>query len=223
MTYSSAEDKKVAEILSSIRTIISEDLQDQKHLTPNLNGDGDKKTPLNPKESVLELTQLVQNDGSVVSIKTPHESENPLPSQPQNPTDFTPTPSILPERNGENTSHHPSFRAAELTSFSSNEDHHRISLEVPSPSKTSPSPLEKDVDLSEKVISEVHQSFADLENTMKTIQTKKALQDSFNSQTVDAIVIKLLHPMLKEWLEENLPILVRQLVNEQIEKMMAKE
>lgn len=46
------------------------------------------------------------------------------------------------------------------------------------------------------------------------------MDKTVGSQTVDALTRELLHPMLKTWLDANLPSLVKWVVEEQIEKLM---
>jgi uncharacterized protein len=72
-----SEDKKVEEILSSIRTIISEDMKEGN--APSLTRTS-PAVPSKPFEPVIELTQMVKEDGSIINLK--ESVSTPLPQSP---------------------------------------------------------------------------------------------------------------------------------------------
>lgn len=76
-----SEDKKVEEILSSIRTIISEDMKDHTH--PSLTGPSQEHGRVKRNaDPVLELTQMVDKDGSIVTLTKPKSEQDRSTSSP---------------------------------------------------------------------------------------------------------------------------------------------
>lgn len=91
-----SEDKKVEEILSSIRTIISEDMKEGN--APSLTR-APTATPSKPFEPVIELTQMVKEDGSIINLKEPEPTPAPQQSSPlQAPSPYENTASVYSKR-----------------------------------------------------------------------------------------------------------------------------
>jgi len=84
--------------------------------------------------------------------------------------------------------------------------------ESPAMSATAPQPAEFDND--DKLISP--ESGATVANAFSTL-THTIL--SQNARTLDDLVSDMLQPMLKEWLDDNLPTLVERLVKQEIDRM----
>lgn len=79
-----SEDKKVEEILSSIRNIISEDIKD--HASPNFPSATHPARAQKTNDPVIELTQMVEKDGSIVNLSSPKPqatSSNVAPQEPR--------------------------------------------------------------------------------------------------------------------------------------------
>ncbi|HUX78717.1 MAG TPA: DUF2497 domain-containing protein [Alphaproteobacteria bacterium] len=53
-----------------------------------------------------------------------------------------------------------------------------------------------------------------------TFRSDPRLNDGMGGQTVENLVREILRPLLKEWLDANLPTLVRWVVNEQVERIV---
>lgn len=69
------------------------------------------------------------------------------------------------------------------------------------------------------------QAFSELAGALHTIRQHTAKQETFSmdkagNYTLENLMRELLKPMLKEWLDANLPSIVKWLVTEQIEKML---
>jgi cell pole-organizing protein PopZ len=88
---------------------------------------------------------------------------------------------------------------------------HRPEVQMPAQSvqPTIPAkPAEEPPLLSERSDAAVAGAFTTLTKTMAQ-----------NSRTLDDLVTEMLRPMLKEWLDDNLPVLVERLVKEEIERV----
>lgn len=153
-------------------------------------------------DSVLLLTEIVNDDGSVVNIR---ETLIEPPVQPSVPKPlFT-----------QNT-----------TSFSSRYFSDALAEEVNSPAttpvETIPSPSQTGL-LSEESARASAQSLNDL---LQAVSLTKAHPGSpqnlpFRSgQTLEDLVLELLKPQLSQWLDKNLPKLIQQLVVEEIHKLL---
>jgi cell pole-organizing protein PopZ len=83
-------------------------------------------------------------------------------------------------------------------------------IAAPEPA-TAPAPSQDDTLLSPAVAADASAAFGVLANTI--------LSSSGNSRTLEDLVQDMLRPMLKEWLDGNLPELVERLVREEIERV----
>jgi cell pole-organizing protein PopZ len=72
--------------------------------------------------------------------------------------------------------------------------------------------------LSQKAVKETVQAFSSLHKVPP--QKAPSLEERLSGQTIESLVREMLKPLLKEWLDENLPVLVRWVVNEQVEKVL---
>ncbi len=184
------------EILASIRRIIADENEE-----PEAEAAPTEETP--QEEDVLELTQAIQEDGSVESIEAvPIEPEPVLEpavemvSEPE----FTPEPAVTappPE-----------------------------SVPVPEPApvvEVNQPPAETIV--SDDAASAASASLADLANKVED-ERKASMTTSFignGSQTLEGMVMSLMKPMLKSWLDENLPPIVERIVQKEVERIARKD
>jgi cell pole-organizing protein PopZ len=143
------QEPSMEEILASIRKIITDETP-----APEANG---------ATQEVVELTQVVQDDGSVVDIKNEPPPEPPPPEPPL---------------------------AAEPTV---DKAAHALSS------------LERTVEI-ERLASIPH-TITPLGNGMRTLED---------------MVIELMRPLLKDWLDQNLPATVDRLVQKEIERISRK-
>ena len=162
------------EILASIRRIIA----DEKEPEPA----PFEAAPEPVKDDVLELTQMVSDDGSVVDVK--EEVVAPIPEP------FSPPPEPV------------SFMAEPIAA-----------------------PLDKEA--ADSLLSDVAESAAasSLAALASTVHVeKKAAFTGFTpigngNKTIEDIVMELMKPMLKEWLEQNLPPVVERIVQKEVERI----
>jgi uncharacterized protein len=167
------------EILASIRRIIAED--------GDAPAPADKPAPEKPakrEEEVLELTEVVEEDGSVVSL-----SAGAAKKQAAEP---------------------PTKRAAEPP---------------PPPPEPEPEPMmDKSESEEDRLVSETTAaaSMAALSQLSSLTAQRAQISDvplGDANRTLLDVVRELLRPMLKEWLDTNLPPLVERLVQEEIRRV----
>jgi uncharacterized protein len=157
------------EILASIRKIIADDDPAKANGTPA----GD----------VLELTQMVQEDGSVAEVKPPE----PAPAPPPEPA-----------------------KAAA----------------PPPPPAPPPAPAAETL-VSEPAASATASALSTLANTVEIerLAAIPPLTSTFignGARTLEEMTIGLMKPLLKEWLDQNLPPIVDRLVQKEIERITKK-
>lgn len=185
------EDQSMEEILQSIRKIIAEENDDPASA-------GAEGADIADSD-VLELTDVIQDDGSVVNVnddvledidnalsegEDDFGEEEPAPApkpQPQPPTAAAPAPAPKP--------------------------------------KVQPRP--KAPDNSEGLVSAV--SIAASAEAMRALKTGGNLGSLpfVSGETVEGLVMQLLRPLLKEWLDANLPAIVQQEVQREVRRITA--
>jgi len=165
---SGAAEPSMEEILASIRKIIADD---------------DPAKAATPAGEVLELTQMVQEDGSVTDLKKPE----PPPPEPVKAAAPPPPP--------------------------------------PAPPPPPPKPAEPLV--SEPAATAAVSSLNSLANTveLERLASTPPMTATFignGARTLEEMALNLMKPMLKEWLDTNLPPLVNSMVQKEIERITKK-
>jgi len=167
------------EILASIRKIIA-----------------DEKDPAAPAEAasegedVLELTQMVQDDGSIVDLAAPEPPAAPVAFEPPPPA---PQPPPAP-------------------------------VEV-APKPVPPEPVSmppSDSLVSDGAAAKASSALTDLAN--KVHAERSVVMPSYTplgngTRTLEEMVLELMRPMLKAWLDQNLPPLVEKIVQKEVERI----
>jgi cell pole-organizing protein PopZ len=165
----SAAEPSMEEILASIRKIISDE-------TPPAAEPVAAKATVAPQEDVLELTQMVQDDGSILDVSAPKEQEAPLPP---------PSPAPAP----------------------------RVSA--------APLPPASESLVSAPTASSAASALSSLANTVEIERLSSAPNTATfignGSRTLEDMVVELMRPLLKDWLDKNLPAVVERLVQKEIE------
>lgn len=181
----SQQDPSMEEILSSIRRIISED--DEASASAEENPDPDAESSgggAAGEEDVLELTQMVQDDGSTVDLT-------------QEATEAEPTPEPKPEPGPAPEVEAPAAKAEPAV----------------------PESVEKLI--SEEVASASVDTLSKLARAAEPEPIESSgLKFSESGRTVDDLVVELIRPMLREWLDRNLPTIVERLVQKEIRKLV---
>lgn len=160
------------EILASIRRIIA----DEKDSSND---------PASEGPDALELTQMVQDDGSVIDV-----SEVSTPS---------PAPAVMPEP---------------------------VTAQAAPPPPPEQTPVDTETLLSEKSVNVAASALSSLENKVQ-IERAASLPHTHTplghgERTLEEMVLELMKPMLKEWLDTNLPAVVERLVQKEVERIARK-
>ena len=160
-----AADPSMEEILASIRKIISDDTPPAEAV----------------QDDVLELTQVIQEDGSVTDASVVEEVVvDPPPPPPPPPIPPPPPPPPLP-------------------------------------------PVLTESLVSAPAASSAASTLSSLANTVEIERLSSApLGATFignGHRTLEDMVIELMRPLLKEWLDTNLPVIVERLVQKEIDRI----
>lgn len=207
------------DILASIRQIISSDTKNEAK----------DPSPSKGNEDVLDLTEVIHEEAQH-KISSPFEMKEKseeVPSQKESskypyksPSDYSLETSLDSKRNdieslAADMEKEDLFsllkNTQDIKTVSSQEDIHPLSQAV----------LEDSL-ISETTFSETLKALAPL-NTLdqKSLnQPGHHLSTGIKSQTVEDLVRETLKPLLKEWLDANLPALVHQIVSEQVKNIM---
>ncbi len=189
------EDLSMEEILQSIRRIIAEDETEKKPET--------KPVEDVPGSDVLELTEMLKEDGGIVNVKEAAKAEvssdvmvkinEALGSKVEAPVQVeTPAAPAAPAAA-------PAVAAAPAASANDIID----SL------------------LSQKAATEAASHFKNLqEATNPPLPDVRVPSAQFRSgTTVEDLVMEMLKPMMKEWLDKNLPAIVERIVEREVRKL----
>jgi cell pole-organizing protein PopZ len=164
-----AAEPSMEEILASIRRIISDD--------EPVTADGV------PAEDVIELTQAVQDDGSVVDVR----EEPPPPPPPPEPVMVAPA------------------------------------TEPPKPPVVETAPPPAEALVSEPKIDVAASALSSLASTVEIERLASEPRNNMymgnGYRTLEDMTVELMRPLLKQWLDENLPATVERLVQKEIERI----
>jgi len=175
------QEPSMEEILASIRRIISEDGKPE--------GAAPKAAPAARAEAgkadVLELTEVVEEDGSVVSL-----SRNETEMDPEEAAALEAEPEAMADPEPEEAPALPARPA------------------VP------PAPRDDDALVSAAAAAAAAGALAGLNNASNRTNAGPVL--GATGRTVEDLVVEALRPMLREWLDANLPKLTERLVKREI-------
>lgn len=178
------------EILASIRRIISDD-------SPSgTAGSGASSSSLPADDDVFELSPSLRAD--------PPPSDAELSSPPPLSPDIVESPSSLPEFVVRDT---PAAPPVIMARPLPPEPPETFTAVAPAPDPTFDSPL-----ISPRTAAAASAALAGLNHSLTS-------SSRFEGHTVEALVRELLRPMLREWMDANLPTLVERLVETEIERL----
>ena len=168
------------EIIASISRIITDDKRSAEPVPP-VSGE---------KRGILELTEVVNEDGSVRRVTPPADYPNPPPAAPVDPSIATATARSEPE---------PSDPEAGI--------------------ETKPE-LGRDRILSSATSGAAAAAFAQLGSLPRARRREGELPLGSADRTLEDMVRNMLRPMLQTWLDEHLPGIVEKLVWEEIARVV---
>lgn len=190
-------DQSMEEILQSIRKIIAE----EGDATPPPVSASDIDVP---DSDVLELTDAVQDDGSVMNLEEDgdvfsridsalSDVDEPAAIDPEPELEAEPEPAPIPVKA-------PAPKAA-------------------APRKPAPLPSQEEDGLVSRV------SIAASAEAMRALRHSSSggfgAMPFVSGDTVEGLVMHLLRPMLKDWLDANLPAIVQQEVQREVQRISA--
>ena len=195
------EDQSMEEILQSIRNIIAEENDDAtEEEVPAVDEEKPtKKVTDKPaeedSEEVLELTDSVQEDGSVVNVADDDGGDvldsidDALDDEPEEVAASEPEPEPEPEV-------------------------------APEPkAEPKPAPKKAEADDEDGLLSDA--SVAASAEALKALKAPVKLGEMpfVSGDTVEGLVQAMLRPMLKDWLDTNLPTIVKQAVDREVKRI----
>ena len=203
---STAAEPSMEEILASIRKIIA-----------------DEKPPAaseTPVDDVLELTQMVEMDGSVKSLPTPAPEEKPEPApeavviessvEPEPPSPEPPPEASIP----------PAVEAPIKDPVMA------LSFDAPVEASVVSAVSSPEALVSERTIGAASSALAALTNTLNSERLAANIGGftplGNGARTLEDMVLELMRPMLSQWLEQNLPATVERLVQKEVERIVQR-
>ncbi|MBL0941110.1 MAG: DUF2497 domain-containing protein [Alphaproteobacteria bacterium] len=198
------------EVLASIRQIISEDIENHethssKSRPPQVIAKHNSFKVQALNEDVLDLTDVLSHDGTVVRLKPKQERKVDM----KNASEIGPNLSEsyenildLVDAEEESTSQSQSLPHDDQTPLS---DHSRQEAIF------SPETVQKSV-AALKDLNKLNEKVHDMISN-----------GSFGQQTMEEFMLAIMKPMLKTWMDAHLPSLVKWVVAEQIEKLLKEK
>lgn len=178
------------EILASIRQIISEDGEEEADALPKR-----RATDHEPGAAPLDLTQVVNEDGSVTDLNEPAPAGDPAAAEAPEPPEAFGAPVAPP---------------------SSEESSEEGSAVEPEPNPGVETPFPAGLATEELVSRERADA---VQSALGRLSSQTRVRGTADPATLEGLVTEMLRPMLKEWLDENLPRIVERAVREEIERI----
>lgn len=217
------QEPSMEEILASIRRIISED-GDEENAAPAAEaaeaapepvaeeGPAEEPEP-EPEpaaeEDVLELTDEVQDDGTVVNLNTGEPAAEAELEAEETPEEFVETLEAEEE--------------VELEMVDAEEEPAPAEPAIEETPEPVPEPAEElAAEAAERLVSDdpAMTSVSSLSALAAAVDThRRAVDPSIGPRTIEDLVKEVMRPMIKEWLDDNLPSLVERMVGREIERL----
>ncbi len=218
------------EILASIRRIISEEAEAPQAETA---GQIPAKAPQNfGEDDILQLTRMVREDGTIVNLSDQPVAEEPPPVEAQampqpasEPMIGAPEPEPEPEPEPPPPEPEPMPAMPEppppVVEPEPEEDLELQAVEPPATGKIVPGDMPVNDKADDSLVS---QETADLSTAALSAlaQAVASQKVAFSGQTLEDLTRDILRPLLRDWLNENLPGLIERLVRQEIEKMVGR-
>lgn len=198
------------DILASIRRIITDDEAAE--------GSADDSPPAESPDGgteagdVLELTQMLQDDGTTVDLSQQDETE--IPTEPESE----------PEPMAETESDTAAAQDSEPETTAEPETATEPEPEPePEPDTATDMPEEVEALISEAASTASIEALSKLAVASEPAPVStSALRVGGQGGTVEDLVIELLRPMMREWLDQNLPIIVERIVQKEIRRLVRR-
>ena len=235
------QEPSMEEILASIRRIISEDGDEETAAAPEEAAaevdvpealaepepevaevaEEEEILELTDEEEVLELTDEVQDDGTVVNLYTGEE----VPEDDA-PDEVFEEPQAEDEEEIELEmvdSDEPTEETEENIAEPEPEPEPQPEAEPEPVSIAEPEPVDAlAAEAADRLVSEnpAMNSVASLSALAAAVDThRRAVDPSIGPRTIEDLVKDVMRPMIREWLDDNLPSLVERMVGREIERL----
>ena len=237
------QEPSMEEILASIRRIISEDVDEETAAAPEEAAaevdapealaepepepevaevaEEEEILELTDEEEVLELTDEVQDDGTVVNLYTGEE----VPEDDA-PDEVFEEPQAEDEEEIELEmvdSDEPTEEPEENIAEPEPEPEPQPEAEPEPVSIAEPEPVDAlAAEAADRLVSEnpAMNSVASLSALAAAVDThRRAVDPSIGPRTIEDLVKDVMRPMIREWLDDNLPSLVERMVGREIERL----
>lgn len=237
------QEPSMEEILASIRRIISEDGDEETAAAPEEAAaevdapealaepepepevaevaEEEEILELTDEEEVLELTDEVQDDGTVVNLNTGEE----VPEDDA-PDEVFEEPQAEDEEEIELEmvdSDEPTEETEEIIAEPEPEPEPQPEAEPEPVSIAEPEPVDAlAAEAADRLVSEnpAMNSVASLSALAAAVDThRRAADPSIGPRTIEDLVKDVMRPMIREWLDDNLPSLVERMVGREIERL----
>lgn len=223
---SGGEGPSMEEILQSIRRIIADDDNEgKKSVSDTRNGKSKAQDSEIPGSDMLELTDMLKDDGTVVDMKKDASAgaARPAAGEPaagsfdilsqidqalenEKPSPATAPAAVMPEAAPPATSAAPAAPAAPT---------------APTASAAPSAPAADDSLLSESAAAATAEAFSRLKSMepLPSHAVAGAVPSFRSGATIEDMVGDMLRPMLKSWLDANLPQTVERIVEREVRKL----
>ena len=194
------------DILASIRRIITDD----EAAETSADDSPPAESPDGGTEAgdVLELTQMLQDDGTTVDLSQQGETE--IPTEPESE----------PEPRAETESDTAAAQDSEPATAAESETAAEPEPE-PEPDTATDIPEEVEALISEAASTASIEALSKLAVASEPAPAStSALRVGGQGGTVEDLVIEILRPMMREWLDQNLPIIVERIVQKEIRRLV---
>ena len=213
-----AREPSMEEILASIRKIIeSNDTADVESQTPEEGPEVGAGEALSDRSEASWKSELETRRSLLASAPEPAPAVEPEPPQPKDTPDVSTPPS-----------------AAQIVSESTAAEPEPAAPEAESPAETHALPMSETVadassiptsTIADTAASRIGQGLISEETERQVARSFETLDYAVKngpSRSFDEIAQDMLRPILRQWMDDNLPGLVEQLVREEIERVVQR-
>lgn len=231
------QDLSMEEILQSIRRIIAEDDGDKDNKAGAAEAPADakkagKKGEDVPGSDVLELTEMLAEDGSVVNVKDEAAAPKKAEAKPEKKAEPEAKPEAKKETSNDvlakiNEALNDPSQAPKAEAAAEKPAEKPVAKEEPAAAEEKPAaaapaatPAPKESLLSDEAASAAAAQFKRLHTDKDLPEEVHVPSPPFRSgTTVEDLVTEMLRPMMKEWLDSNLPQIVERIVEREVKKL----
>ena len=219
------EEQSMDEILGSIREILSdEDQENQSEAVASANNteeeqvdESDATQSPDPEESLSEDAEPVDPEATAVQdVEATSDPESDTGDQMEANEAEDATDNEAEDATG----NEPSYGGSESEDNSDTEEPNEF-LEL---TKDMIAPSPPDFDAGSPIVSGVTQTASadPLQELAKALLNRRGIAIGNRDLTLEGLIREILRPLLKEWLDDNLPYLIERLVKKEIDHMVNK-